>query len=743
MATGASQSPVTEDLPPKPDSGGSLEFQEEDEETAQEIWSHEVKIPEVNRVLKRGSPVNDAISGENKINSTIENNRFSYPPNDTGYFERNSPSFFVRTIDVGSNMDIVGSNNELRFRSNVINCSGECSKEEPERPLKTLPVNIGLVKRQNLVSLNSRKHCSDSTLPGINSNDIHANLAVPLRKYRPCSTSVEKSSKSLESDTEEKFQLYSRANSKPQYNINSESYSSHKIRSFFSVLYHLRLRLVGCIFLLLTHCSPSLGFCPSGCLCDNVQLAVKCLSGRVDVVPILLNPGTVHLDLSHNRIKTILPGFAFYHELKVLNVSFNEIVALGESNFVSQVALSVLVLKNNKISKLDDRAFVGLSSLQELDASNNYIDFIHSNTFRSVSALRKINLAGNRIRTLNLNVFQNLTKLKILDLCKNLLTEIPSKLFDPLINLKELFLCSNEIVTLHDASFTALKQLSFLSLQSNKIGSISEGAFKGLESLEELSLYGNQLTSVPSSQMRVFSALQDLNLSLNLISFIPPNSFDSLTRLKSLSISQCSALSRIDLKAFDTLSSLTSLELNFSPLLVDFEIEMLRPLSELRRLILRGNGITTLSKDLLGIGHLQYIDLRDNNFDCECSLKWIQDARQNESLNIQIEDVLCAAPEALKGRSISALTEYDLKCYGHIITITISASVTLAILLLLAVAFMIYYKNCRKMKTLVHDNWPDKIVTTWRETDYQKQVEDDEYTFHSLRGIHHIPVTVI
>ncbi|KAF2348448.1 Leucine-rich repeat [Trinorchestia longiramus] len=467
--------------------------------------------------------------------------------------------------------------------------------------------------------------------------------------------------------------------------------------------------------------SELLGFCPSGCLCDNVQLAVQCLSGKMDVVPILLNPGTIHLDLSHNRIKTILPGFAFYHELKVLNVSFNEIVALGESNFVSQVALNVLIIKNNKISKLDDRAFVGLSSLEELDASNNYIEYIHSNTFLSLSNLNKVDLSGNRIRALSSDVFRNLTKLTTLDLCKNLLIEIPSNLFDPLINLKELYLCSNEITVLRDTSFVTLRRLSFLSLQSNKIEFISEDAFSGLQSLVELSLYGNLLTSIPTSQMRLITNLEGLDLSLNLISSIPASSFASLTRLKKLSVSQCSTLSRIDLKAFDTLSSLTALELNFSPLLLDFQIEVLRPLSDLRRLILRGNGIKTLSKDLLDIGHLQYVDLRDNEFNCECTLKWLKEARRNASLDVEIEDVICAAPDAVRGKSISALTEYDFRCFGHLITIAISAAVTLTVLLLLVIAFAIYYKNCRKMKTLVHDNWPDKIVTTWRDTDYQKQ----------------------
>ncbi|KAA0200022.1 hypothetical protein HAZT_HAZT001234 [Hyalella azteca] len=81
----------------------------------------------------------------------------------------------------------------------------------------------------------------------------------------------------------------------------------------------------------------------------------------MDVVPILLNPGTIHLDLSHNKIKTIQPGFAFYHELQVLNVSYNEIVALdARRNTSLNIEIEDVIcatpesLKGKSISTLTD-----------------------------------------------------------------------------------------------------------------------------------------------------------------------------------------------------------------------------------------------------------------------------------------------------------------------------------------------------------------------------------------------------
>ncbi|XP_018020345.1 leucine-rich repeat-containing protein 15 [Hyalella azteca] len=704
----------------------------------QDIWSRspQVKTRRVNRVLKRLGPLGEGnlSFGDLRRNGDIESSPQSakaamitkyasgYPRETPSLRDKRIPVLFlasgiVTTDEQEPQMRTLNrSGQNCSIPCSPFNLSDNCQKEMCEQTGNKMCLTrpSGFLSSALSVSGKQKTGKRERQL-GENFEEMSDNECAVERTESVCNSS--KISNKLELD--------------------------HKLNSSWYHLVKLRSCIIWYFVLFMLCCKPSLGFCPSGCMCDNVQLAVQCLSGRMDVVPILLNPGTIHLDLSHNKIKTIQPGFAFYHELQVLNVSYNEIVALGESSFTSQAALAVLVIKNNKISKLDSKTFVGLSSLEELDASNNYIELIHNHTFRTLKNLSKINLSGNKIRDLSNDVFTNLTNLRTLDLCRNFLREIPSNLFDPLINLKELYLCSNEITVLRDYSFGMSRRLKLLSLQGNKIESISEAAFEGLDNLVELTLYGNMLSYIPGTQMSLIPSLENLDLSLNLISYIPANSFTSLARLKSLSISQCSTLSRIDLKAFDTLSSLTSLELNFSPMLVDFQIEILRPLSDLRRLILRGNGIRTLSKALLDIGNLHYIDVRDNEFDCECSMKWFPDARRNTSLNIEIEDVICATPESLKGKSISTLTDYELRCYGHLITIAISAAITLTVMLLLVIAFVIYYKNCRKMKTLVHDNWPDKIVTTWRDTDYQKQVEDDEYTFHSLRGVHHIPVTVI
>ena len=51
--------------------------------------------------------------------------------------------------------------------------------------------------------------------------------------------------------------------------------------------------------------SHVVAFCPSQCQCNDHALETNCMSARLDVVPILLNPALRSLKLAHNRITTI------------------------------------------------------------------------------------------------------------------------------------------------------------------------------------------------------------------------------------------------------------------------------------------------------------------------------------------------------------------------------------------------------------------------------------------------------
>ncbi|KAK8738520.1 hypothetical protein OTU49_003918 [Cherax quadricarinatus] len=495
--------------------------------------------------------------------------------------------------------------------------------------------------------------------------------------------------------------------------------------------------------LVVTLLSPVGAFCPRGCSCDDVGLRVQCINADLDVIPILLHPKTLELNLSHNRIKTILEGLIFYDELQYLDLSHNEVVSLGSQNFASQRSLTTLVINNNKVSRIQSRAFLGLSKLISLDLSDNYIETLENNAFSSLGKLKTLDLSNNRIKNLTSNTFMKLRGLKILNLCKNELKDIKSVVFEPLKELQDLDLCSNQITHIQDFAFRSLKGLVNLKLSNNKVSHIQEKAFSGLDSLRLLGLKDNAFTEVPSHVLPAIRGLEELDIGINPLTSLPFGPFTHLVNLKSLHISRCENLSLIDSGAFTSLSKLTSLVLSFNPQLTALQRNVFKPLTGLRHLVLRGNGLRGIDRSLVSSSSLQLLDLRDNSLECNCSIKWLQEASLNSSLSLKIEEILCAGPEVLRGRSLLELSEYDLECYNNVVVLASCAAASMALILLLVAFGVLYYKNCRKMKAMVHDNWPEKIVATWKDPEYQKQVEDEEYTFHSLRGVQHIPVTVI
>lgn len=498
------------------------------------------------------------------------------------------------------------------------------------------------------------------------------------------------------------------------------------------------------LVLVVTLLSPVGAFCPRGCVCDDVRLRSQCVDADLDVIPILMNPGTLELNLSHNRIKTILEGLTFYDVLQYLDLAHNEVVSLGSQNFASQRSLHTLIINNNKVSKIHSRAFLGLSKLTTLDLSDNYIETIDNNAFGSLGKLTLLNLSNNRIKNLTINTFAKLRGLKVLNLCKNELKHVFTEVFEPLRELEELDLCSNQIATIQNFAFQSLKGLIKLKLSNNQMYHIHEKAFSGLDSLRFLHLKDNTFTHVPSLVLAPISDLEELDFSINPLTSLPFGPFVHVPKLKRLHISRCENLSSIDSGTFTSLGQLTSLALSFNPQLTSLQRDVFKPLSSLRHLVLRGNGLRTFDRSLVSSTVLQSLDLRDNSLECNCSIKWLQEASLNNSLSLKIEEILCAGPELLRGRSLSELSEYDLECYNNVVVVASCAAASMALVLLLVAFGIVYYKNCRKMKAMVHDHWPEKIVATWKDPEYQKQqLEDEEYTFHSLRGVQHIPVTVI
>ncbi|XP_076345557.1 uncharacterized protein LOC143244543 isoform X2 [Tachypleus tridentatus] len=136
--------------------------------------------------------------------------------------------------------------------------------------------------------------------------------------------------------------------------------------------------------------------------------------GLLDFVPRRLCAQTPHLKsliLKSNRLFK-LPVLLNCTELRLIDLSYNNIVHLEESAFRKQNKLIDLFLGDNHIERIGRNAFAGLNNLHVLDLKNNRIIHIDHDAFLPVSELRDLNLGNNYFSTLPTKGLHNLRQLK-------------------------------------------------------------------------------------------------------------------------------------------------------------------------------------------------------------------------------------------------------------------------------------------------------------------------------------------
>jgi Leucine-rich repeat (LRR) protein len=330
--------------------------------------------------------------------------------------------------------------------------------------------------------------------------------------------------------------------------------------------------------------------------------------------------------------------------------------------------LSILSLRENYISSLDERAFATAGGIRELDLGRNRLEQIHPEAFAGLPNLRVLYLDNNK-------------------LSYNTPPSFPAFL-TPLRPLAELSLAANDLPWLADGLFSVLSELSQLDLSECGVRNISAQAFRGLGQLRGLKLHENWLSTIPTHAWSPLSHLEILTLGRNNISAIGPKAFSGLTRLKQLDINDASQLTTVDSDALYANRELVQLRLTNCKQLSKLPEGFLARSVNLRRLVLRDNGLTSLSDKMWGgsgPGQFQLIDLGGNPFDCDCKLLWLRDyllgsfktavgsvtvthhmkkrdaVAENQLLPMPAEAV-CATPLPVSNMALSSLSDDELGC---------------------------------------------------------------------------------
>ncbi|XP_013788142.1 slit homolog 3 protein-like [Limulus polyphemus] len=457
----------------------------------------------------------------------------------------------------------------------------------------------------------------------------------------------------------------------------------------------MKSQVIIVISLILTLCCMDAvqGLCPIRCQCNEERLVVVCDEAGLDVVPITLNPDLQEFHLSKNSIKGIMAAFSVYHNLEYLDMTNNQLVALGRNNFKLQRKLRILLLGHNMISSLYHSTFNGLNGLQILKLTKNFIRDLPGGVFTDLVSLEVLDLSGNNIATISKDAFMGLESLKILLLKDNKLGHVPTSSFRTISHLLSIDLGLNNFPSLPDDSFVYLVNLEKLKLDSCRIHEIHENTFRGLTKLIYLFLQDNILNSVPTESFLHLKHLLELNIGQNNMKTIKPKSFCGLNNVQTITINSAPYLERIEHEAFSSTTRLQHIVLNHNKRLKHIEKNAFSSLTMLRSISLRGNDFQTFREDVLPWSDLQRFDLRDNPLVCNCSLSWLlrqfETRNFSDSFDLAFTQVRCEHPLVFRDFMLKSLTMNDLGCDKHqtqkILTWTFAAIGVVFVVTLLAV----------------------------------------------------------
>lgn len=458
------------------------------------------------------------------------------------------------------------------------------------------------------------------------------------------------------------------------------------------------------VAVLLLMASPVGGMCPARCECNESELRASCPAAQLEVVPIQLNPEIKHINLSQNKINSIHYTFEFYSNLITIDISFNQIQKLGSSNFQSQRHLNTLDLSHNSIKTLDRDVFKGLKSLKVLNLSFNDIDSIAPNSFHDLYQLELLHLSDNSLVSFEDDLFKHLSNLRILYLDNNQILDIPTDNLQYMSKLETLSLAKNLIEYVDKDSFPALNTLKYLSLGVNVISDIHSNSFDGLFSLEHLDLSNNNLTTVLTSQLSKLSNLTTLELSGNYFFTIPPVAFRGLFKLQTLHLDRMPNLTKIDQRAFVDNIKLENISLNDNKEIKMLPTRLFYGNQRVVHISIADNGLSTLESTHFPLDQLLSLKLGGNPFVCNCSLMWLWNleqeqsvrARQNDSgFTVDVNRISCAGPEHLADKLLHQVEESEIRCSLSWLAVTaLSTCSTCVVFIILVLVFYVRKFKC-------------------------------------------------
>ncbi|XP_065533508.1 chondroadherin-like protein isoform X2 [Lathamus discolor] len=295
---------------------------------------------------------------------------------------------------------------------------------------------------------------------------------------------------------------------------------------------------------------------------------------------------------------------------KKLDLRGNSFSVIPAGAFLGTLYLTHLDLQRCKVEKLEEGAFRGLGRLVYLNLASNDIAILYQESLDGLSSLQQLILEGNRIEEIQPGAFGHLGSLTVLDLRTNALVYLPDMVFQGLVVLRWLRLSHNTLHVLGSEAFAALPALRRLSLDHNELQALPGEALARLDGVTRLDMGHNPITCLAEEALAMAS-------------------------LKHLFLDHA-ALQDVAAEAFTRSPRLRTLDLQANQL----------------------QGLPALA----GAGALVRVNLASNPLLCSCLLRPFHDWLVRE--RVQVEGT-CAAPAALRGRTLDSLRPPEMRCGHH------------------------------------------------------------------------------
>lgn len=399
------------------------------------------------------------------------------------------------------------------------------------------------------------------------------------------------------------------------------------------------------------------------------------LSMRVFVVALVLLVETANVALCQEKLPIICNtceclGHTKPFDVDCMNMELHQVPDLSLSNFTFPWILN---FANNLIHEVPE--LPKQEELLSINFKRNRIQSIGNGAFRNLPKLKELYLQSNNLTSdaitgdgfkgLYNHTYHEPLGLEVLDLSYNHIKFLRNHAFLHLRSLKRLFLAHNplkDISTSTGMAINELVNLQELDLSQTGLDRLPNHFLTDLTNLQVLTLAGNNFNTVPG-EINYAHNLRHLNLNANPILSLTLGDFqERLSTLRVLEISAMPQLRNVGSHTFSGLKSLEKLIMSSCP-----SLTVIDPLAfyvvegdemALKEIHIQDNHLQTLDESMLPWLQLQYVDIQNNPWDCDCHFKWVAKElipdleRKNPGTTLSI---LCAEPDKDRGRPVVQL----------------------------------------------------------------------------------------